>query len=250
MRPIVLFLRNCGKTSSGDYMDLHQIFVNNQNEMTSTLHSNCVIEHPVERGDDSNQKWIDWFNEFLPSRYHADKAIIIDSDGNNSDQIDVVIYDRTFSPPLIKSHSSAFIPAESVYAIFEVKQEINKEHIEYAISKAQSVRILKRTYAEFKESKGISKTEPQPILAGILAYRSIDMNTDSFKSYLGPDSSQSLQFGCCCTSAFCFDDVALEVNDGDASISWFFYKLLSSLQKIGTVPAIDYDAYLKHIDRS
>lgn len=228
-------------------MDLRELFVNNQNMMAAELRSNSFIDHPGEKGEDSNQKWVDWFNKYLPTRYHADKAFVIDSEGNSSDQIDLVIYDRTFSPPLIENSSSSFITAESVYAVFEIKQEINKEYIFYAMDKASSVRKLKRTYAEFKESKGISKTEPQPIIAGILATKSIDMSSESFKSYLNTDPDRCLQFGCSCSSSFYYDGSELDINDGDASISWFFYKLLNSLQKMGSVPAIDYSSYIKHI---
>lgn len=37
-----------------------------------------------------------------------------------------------------------YIPAESVYAVFEVKQDV-EGHIEYAAKKVESVRKLKRT---------------------------------------------------------------------------------------------------------
>ena len=133
-------------------MDLSQLFSNSNSLMSKKLLSNCVINHPGEKGEDTNQRWLEWFREYLPKRYSVDKAIIIDSDGNESDQIDVVIYDRVFSPPLIEDISSKYITAESVYAVFEVKQTINKKNIEYSMEKAESVRRLNRTYTSFRES--------------------------------------------------------------------------------------------------
>ena len=229
-------------------MDLKELFVNNQNTMAQELIGNSVIKHPGVKGEDSEIKWINWFNKYLPHRYRADRAIVIDSDGNESQQIDVVIYDRTFSPPLIDNGSSVFIMAESVYAVFEVKQKITKEYIEYAQEKAASVRSLKRTFVPFRESKGISETKPQEIIAGILALESIDMDSDLFRDYLRVnDSKRILNFGCSISVAFRFDGEHIEINKSDSTINWFFYSLLSKLQQIGSVPAADYDAYLNHI---
>ena len=53
------------------------------------------IGHTTTLGDTCELKWIDWLKKYLPERYCIDKAFIIDSKGNLSQQIDVVIYDRT-----------------------------------------------------------------------------------------------------------------------------------------------------------
>jgi hypothetical protein len=44
-----------------------------------------------------------------------------------------------------------YIPAESVYAVFEVKQDV-KGNIDYAAQKVESVRRLKRTSIEMVAS--------------------------------------------------------------------------------------------------
>ena len=44
-----------------------------------------------------------------------------------------------------------YIPAESVYAVFEVKQDV-KGYIDYAAQKVESVRRLKRTSIEMVAS--------------------------------------------------------------------------------------------------
>lgn len=232
-------------------MDLHSLYVNAQRKMSAELQLNSPIENPGERGEDTNLRWIRWFREYLPQRYSVDKAIVIDSEGCCSDQIDIVIYDRIFSPPLIEDSGSKFITAESVYAVFEVRQKINKSNIEYAISKAESVRRLKRTNTSFAESRGVSKTEPKPILAGILAKSSIDMKSNKFSNYLRKDTQDKiLQFGCCCDSAFISDGDYVTPYNGDAPLYWFFYGMLSKLQSVGSVPAIDYSKYLLHLNDS
>ena len=116
--------------------------------MITKLSTNRMsIIHPGAKGDVSELNWIQWLKDYLPKRYCVDKAFIIDCENNISDQIDVVIYDQQYSPFVFNQDSVIYIPAESVYAVFEVKKELNKEYIEYAEKKAGSVRSLHRTSA-------------------------------------------------------------------------------------------------------
>jgi len=85
------------------------------------------------------------FLHYLPKRYAADSAIVIDSTGRTSDQMDVVIYDPQYTPTLLDQHDHKYIPAEAVYAVMEVKPTVNKSYLDYAGKKAASVRRLKRT---------------------------------------------------------------------------------------------------------
>src|SRR5205085_11419055 len=109
----------------------------------------AAVTHPGGRGEASEQDWIRVLKEHLPQRYQADKAFVIDSRGELSDQIDVVIYDRQYSPCLFNQSDQKFIPAESVYAVLEVKQDLSLENIRYAADKAASVRRLYRTSGAF-----------------------------------------------------------------------------------------------------
>ena len=54
--------------------------------------------HPGTKGDASENVWLDLLNTYLPKRYQAAKAHVVDSNGTFSDQIDVVVYDRQYSP--------------------------------------------------------------------------------------------------------------------------------------------------------
>jgi hypothetical protein len=59
-------------------------------------------------------------SEILPSRYQVSKGFVVDSDSMRSEQIDVIIHDRVFSPLLWEDGGYMYVPAESVYAVFEV----------------------------------------------------------------------------------------------------------------------------------
>jgi hypothetical protein len=108
----------------------------------------------------------------------------MDSKGNFSEQIDVVLYDRQYTFLIFELESvGKVIPAEAVYAVFESKQEANAEYIEYAQRKAASVRKLYRTSAEVMTIDGLRRATLQPILAGFLGFEN-GWKSDATDQYL------------------------------------------------------------------
>ena len=80
-------------------VDLREIFLGLQNEMTVSLSSaRQVITHPGTKGTASELHWQTMLNNYLPERYFVDNAFVLDCDGTLSDQIDIVIYDRQYLP--------------------------------------------------------------------------------------------------------------------------------------------------------
>ena len=148
-------------------IDLREMFNGLQQQMISQLNTNRkFITHPGSKGDALENAWIDWLRTYLPSRYSVDKAIVIDSEGNTSHQIDIVIYDNLYTPFMFSQNGFHYIPAEGVYAVFEVKPDIQgtsagKSHIEYAAEKIESVRALNRTSTNMINSG--RKFDPRPL---------------------------------------------------------------------------------------
>jgi Domain of unknown function (DUF6602) len=109
--------------------------------------------------------------DFLPTRYCvAGNTEVIDHAGQTTEQQDIVIYDQHFCPLFFDEGGITKVPAESVYAVFEVKPELDKGVIEYAMEKAASVRRLERTNVEITD-RGERKPPRKPfeIVAGVLA---------------------------------------------------------------------------------
>jgi hypothetical protein len=219
----------------------------------------AAITHPGARGEASEEDWLRILNDHLPRRYQADRAFVIDSDGDCSDYIDVVIYDRQYSPFLYNQANQRYVPAESVYGVLEVKQNLSRDHVLYAGEKAASVRRLHRTTAPIPYAEGAYRPRPLPrILAGILTYESSwtppfgqpFLNT---LAELPPDSQ--LDVGCALLhGAFEVrypdgNNVELTVVEGRRSLVQFLLRLLKQLQPVATVPAIDYQAYLARLER-
>lgn len=67
---------------------------------------------------------------FLPERYLVKKGHIIDSDGNVSNQFDIIIFDRLNTPKFFESSDdTVYYPIESVLAIGEIKKTLYKNDI-------------------------------------------------------------------------------------------------------------------------
>ena len=102
---------------------LREVYKQIQLEMTSKLTvSNAAIHHNSEKGSSTEADWVNWCKIYLPKRYQVDKAFVVDSKDNFSDQIDMVIYDSQYSLLVFEHNGVKYIPAESVYCIFEIKQ--------------------------------------------------------------------------------------------------------------------------------
>src|SRR4051812_22316972 len=135
--------------------------------------SRGAFGHPGTKGDASEQVWLTLLQTYLPQRYQAATAHVVDSEGKFSEQIDVVVFDRQYSPFIFQYEGQTIIPAESVYAAFEAKQTINAEQVSYAKKKVASVRGLHRTSLPIPHAGGTypAKT-PAHILGGLLAFES------------------------------------------------------------------------------
>lgn len=207
------------------------------------------ITHDGVMGEVNEQHFIEVLRKYLPNRYAVDSAIVIDSNGATSDQIDIVIFDQQYTPTLLDQHDHRFIPAESVYAVFEVKPTINKGYLEYAAKKAESVRVLERTSVPITHVGGEPLVKDLfPILSGIVA-TTIDW-TDGFSSnvFLENNSSlldlQVLDCGLSVTGG-CFDvfESDLKIGPTSNSLAYFIIRLLQKLNSLGTVPAVDWNKY-------
>ncbi|BAH74952.1 DUF6602 domain-containing protein [Solidesulfovibrio magneticus] len=212
------------------------------------------FNHPGTKGDASECVWLELLNSYLPQRYKAASAHVVDCNGQFSDQIDIVVFDRQYSPFIFNFQGQAIIPAESVYAVFEAKQSINAVQVGYAKEKAATVRKLHRTSLPIPHAGGTypAKT-PQHILAGLLTFES-DWKPGLGKPLLDvlktEDQNSVLDFGCVAAHGIYGSDV-----DGDFSFvpqgkpaTAFLFELIARLQMIATVPMIDVRAYAKWLE--
>ena len=206
--------------------------------------------HPGVKGDASEAVWLNLLETYLPQRYQAATAHVVDSRGAFSEQIDIVVFDRQYSPFIFSYEGQTIIPAESVYAVFEAKQSMNATQVTYARNKVASVRRLHRTSLPIPYAKGTYPAKPlSPILGGLLTFES-DWSPalgKPFQNSLGNgQANDRLDIGCVAAHGYyCFEQEASRyaINCGRKPATAFLFKLISQLQFSGTVPMIDIQEY-------
>lgn len=238
-------------------IDLKQVFLSLQKELVTRLQvGRDAIRHPGTKGEASELNWRDLLSAYLPQRYCVSKAFVVDSESQCSDQIDIVIHDRQYSPLLFNHAGAVYVPAESVYCVLEVKQEINKQMLDYACDKAASVRKLKRTSVPIQHAGGAyAARQPFEILAGVLALEG-GSNLEGLlrRELTGKESSHRLEIGCALRSGgfdigYADSGVIdrLEVNTGNAALVFFLIRLIQRLRMLATAPAMDFAQYEKFL---
>jgi hypothetical protein len=212
-----------------------------------------TLGHPTVKGDGSARVWLELFENYLPRRYCAETAHVVDSKGSFSDQIDVAIYDRQYSPLIFHYAGQKVLPAESVYAVFEVKQAISAGLINYAQKKVASVRRLHRTSLAIPHAGGtFEPKEPANVLGGILAFDS-GWNPplgDPLVAALGKNSAGRLDLSCAALhGTFSCDGDRITLMPTAKAATAFLLELIARLQELGTVPMLDTRAYARWLTR-
>ena len=212
------------------------------------------FEHPGTKGDASEEIWRKLFRDYLPHRYKIDTAHVVDSKGVFSEQLDVVVYDRQYSPLIFNYGGKKIIPSESIYAVFESKQDVSKNNVAYARKKVASVRRMYRTNLPVPQVSDPPK-ELHRIIGGILALDS-DWNPplgDPLKEALGGGGDDdSLDIGCVTTHGyfrFIPENKEYEISCIDKAATAFLFELIAQLQSLGTVPVIDVRAYASWLSK-
>lgn len=208
------------------------------------------LGHPGTKGDASENVWISMLDTYLPKRYQAAKAHVVDSHGNFSQQIDVVVFDRQYSPFIFTYEDQIIVPAESVYAVFESKQTANADLVAYAQQKVASVRKLHRTSLPIPHAGGTYPAKPLiPILGGLLTFESEwspALGTSLDRALSKDLEGGRLDIGCVAAHGhFSFDQAAggYTFTEEGKPATAFLFRLISQLQFSGTVPMIDVEAY-------
>ncbi len=227
-------------------INIQKLFSALDEEMRLKLSSKIdEIYHPTAKGSETELNWIGLLRSYLPERYKVDSGFVVDHEGNISEQIDIIIYDRHFTPFIFRGENVVYIPAEGVYAVFEVKPDLTKENFDYAIKKLNSVKNLKRTSASFTHILGTDKKDLFEVIGGILT------KSNKAKSlYKNLKAESELTIVLCLDQGIkVINDKAILVQENEPILAFFLLKLIEKLRALGSVPALEVDKYLSFIDK-
>jgi hypothetical protein len=213
-----------------------------------------AVAHPGSKGGSSELAWLQLLQTYLPQRYQAASAFVVDSAGAFSEQIDVLVFDRQYSPFIFQIEGTTVVPAESVYAAFEAKQSINAAQVDYAAKKIASVRALHRTSLPIPHAGGVYPAKPlAQIIGGLLTFESDwspPLGPALFEALNRETGDRRLDTGCVAAhGTFSWDSEGrIETVMINKPATAFLFDLIARLQEKATVPMIDIRAYAKWLD--
>lgn len=83
-----------------------------------------VEKHGTTKGSSREGMWADFFKQIVPKKFTVDNNVfIIDSNGEISKEVDIVIYDNNYTPYIFNYVSIKYIPIEAVIAVIECKSK-------------------------------------------------------------------------------------------------------------------------------
>ncbi|SDM18262.1 DUF6602 domain-containing protein [Microbacterium azadirachtae] len=236
--------------------DLAAAYAAKQNHMITGLGlMPTFTNHPGTKGDATEDNWRAVLDEFLPARYGVGSAFVIDSTGGLSEQIDIAIFDRQYSPLFFEQNGVNFIPVESVYAVCEVKPVMNKANLDYARGKIASVRALHRTSMPVRHAGGeFPAQDPasKPILGVFLstAVEWTEISSEAAQTAIAETTPTPLDLGVAVQGgAFDRTGSSPQYSPQGQELIWFASRLFRALARLGTVLAIDFDAYYGSVER-
>lgn len=94
------------------------------------------IKHPGEKGMFREFFISEILSPLLPHHYGLTSGIIVDANNNQSNQLDVIIYDKRKLPPLLMRDGAGIIPLDSALIVIEVKSTLTSKDLKTSLASA------------------------------------------------------------------------------------------------------------------
>ena len=101
-----------------------------EEELWNGFRTAAVKRHAGNRGAARENHLALFLEPRLPSRFGVATAEAVDTKDQWSTQLDVVIYDRHVTAPLLSDETAHILPAESLLAVIEVKTKLTMAELE------------------------------------------------------------------------------------------------------------------------
>src|SRR5574341_1805528 len=102
-----------------------------------------LVPHPGELGTDRDEIIRQFLRAYLPKRFEVSTGFAFDSQGNISQQLDIIISNSLVCPRFETVGGSRFYPCESVVAVGQVKSSLKtREEFRKVMANLESVKSL------------------------------------------------------------------------------------------------------------
>lgn len=116
----------------------------------------AAVEHPGLVGRIRELSAAHIFGPLLPSGFEIGTGKICDSSGNQSNETDLIIYNRSILPPVLYSERDGVFPIEACFYSIEVKSRASASGIQDAIRKGKMLLSLDYVSADADKPQNVS----------------------------------------------------------------------------------------------
>ena len=170
-------------------MNIEELFNEVSNQMLSDFRkTQQVLDHTGQKGEANEEAVRKFLRQYLPKTLNISTGTLVDSDGEISRQLDIVVSDAAKTPIFYQAGQIRVIPIECVYAVIEVKANLDKSELKKCYENMKSVKSLRKCaffQGGFLRTKHIlygREWENWPVQYFVFAYHS--PNIDSVRENL------------------------------------------------------------------
>lgn len=134
--------------------DLKEVFHGVQKRMTADFENiSSQVNHNLSKGQVRERLIVkEYLSRYVPGNIGIGSGEIIATNGEVSNQIDIVLYDKVNCPNLLLDNDYQIFPIEFVYGVVEVKSQLDSSALEDSFQKIRRVKKMTRT--AFEKQKG------------------------------------------------------------------------------------------------
>lgn len=145
-----------------------------------------AMEHRGAKGTSFEEVVRLFLEEYFPKSLDLSTGFIVDSDGRESKQIDIIVSDSSKTPIFYEKGALRVVPVECVYSVIEVKSLLDSTRLRECFENMASIRRLKKKayskdppYGTFSVNQydRIWPMWDNPVNYYVFAIDSIDLNT-------------------------------------------------------------------------
>lgn len=118
-------------------------------KLALSSHEATAFKHPGIRGDERAASLAEFLRNHLPGDFDVTKGEAIDFKDARTGQLDLVVYDRSGSSPILIGSENILLPCESLYIVIEVKTTLTQDELSKAYRSAIKVRSLRPFKKQF-----------------------------------------------------------------------------------------------------
>jgi len=254
-------------------MDLEKVFEHMSNIMQSEWEmAKSSVSHSGLKGSALENTFREFLQKYFTKNLQISSGIVIDGSGNESKQLDVIIHDSLKTPLMFDENEIRVIPIECVYAVIEIKANIDSSQtVDDIFENMKSVKDLEKK-SFIKPAGGIREVALQygaeweiwPVSYYVFAIDSMKLTTIAdhlTKKDRDNNRGVSKRVDCICVlnEGVIMNKLAngnydaLPEKDSVRIISLtkkpllFFYRIISGRLFQATMPTFILDDYTKHI---